>query len=141
IQGNYIGVDVTGAVALENSAGGLVLQNGATNNVVGGTTPEARNVISGNRARGVDVSINSSGNTIQGNFIGTNAVGTGKLPNHGEGVLLAATATTNTIGGPTAVSRNIISGNDGPGVQIGTSTPNCTNNTVQGNYIGTDVGG
>src|SRR5205085_144068 len=53
VQGNLVGTDISGTSALGNGswgvgivtpAGGLI----ATNNTVGGTTPAARNVISGN---------------------------------------------------------------------------------------------
>src|SRR5947199_6347654 len=46
VQGNYVGVDVTGSVAMENVGGVFVQQS--SNNLVGGTSPGARNVISGN---------------------------------------------------------------------------------------------
>ena len=45
----------------------------------------------------------------------------------------------NTIGGTTAGDRNIISGNDGFGVQI--LNANATLNSVLGNYIGTNAAG
>ena len=55
IQGNFIGTDVTGTVARPN-ANGIQIGNTITsspNNVIGGTTATARNVISGNSQYGV----------------------------------------------------------------------------------------
>ena len=55
IEGNFIGTDATGTVALPNGAsgfGGIVLLAGE-NNTIGGMTPAARNLISGNIGDGV----------------------------------------------------------------------------------------
>ena len=47
IYGNFIGVDVTGTVDLGNSAEGISITGGSSNNTIGGTGSRA-NVISGN---------------------------------------------------------------------------------------------
>src|SRR6185295_502573 len=80
IQGNFIGTNPAGNSALGNTYWNVnILSN---NNRVGGTSPAARNVISGAilvsgvSPSGVGVSILSSGNTVEGNFIGTDASGT-----------------------------------------------------------------
>ena len=75
IEGNFIGTDVTGTVALGNKFFGVVIEN-APNNTIGGTTVEARNIISGN---GTGISLGgpgATGNLVQGNFIGTDVTGT-----------------------------------------------------------------
>src|SRR5262249_26132502 len=65
IAGNYCGTDVTGTVAL--GGGTIVLDGGATGNVVGGTTAAARNLISGN-TYGVEIDgTGTSNNTVSGN--------------------------------------------------------------------------
>jgi len=46
IQGNYIGTDITGTLAFGNADDGVLLQT--SNNIIGGTTVAARNIISGN---------------------------------------------------------------------------------------------
>src|SRR6185436_3414433 len=87
VEGNFIGTDVTGTVDLGNSAQGVVI-NGSINNAIGGTTAGARNVISGNGANGmllVGLS-DSSGNKIEGNFIGTDVTGTADLGNSTSGI-------------------------------------------------------
>jgi CSLREA domain-containing protein len=78
------------------------------------------------------------GNTITGNFIGTDAAGTSALANAGHGLFIDASS-NNTIGGNTAAERNIISGNSGQGVRI--DGANASGNRVRGNFIGTDVSG
>jgi hypothetical protein len=51
IVGNYIGTDVTGTAALGNLSG-VFIANTSSNNTVGGSAAEDRNLISGNRGRG-----------------------------------------------------------------------------------------
>jgi Calx-beta domain-containing protein/carboxypeptidase family protein/beta-propeller repeat-containing protein len=131
IQGNYIGVDATGTAERANGTGISVVT--AANNLIGGTTPAARNVISGNRFNGIEVF--GSHNVIQGNYIGTNAAGTAAIPNGSNGISLLDFFVENLIGGATPGAGNLISGN-----QIGISV-NAPSTTIQGNLIGTDVTG
>jgi photosystem II stability/assembly factor-like uncharacterized protein len=132
IQANHVGIDATGTVARPNATG-LRLSN-SSNNVIGGTTAAARNVISGNRFDGIE--LGGSGNVIQGNYIGTNAAGTAAIPNDISGVNISSTPfSNNLIGGTAAGARNVISGNQRGVSDGGTGT------TIQGNLIGTDVTG
>jgi Ca2+-binding RTX toxin-like protein len=140
IAGNYVGTDVTGAVPLGNAIAGVLFRVGATGNTVGGLTAAARNVVSGNGGDGVLFrDTGTSGNVIAGNFVGTNAAGTGAVPNV-LGVEITNSAAGNTVGGAVAGARNLISGNTGygGGVEIDTGA---TGNVVAGNYVGTDVTG
>jgi len=77
----------------------------------------------------------ATGNRVAGNFIGTDASGTQDLGNS-RGVYVAGSP-NNTIGGATAAERNVISGNEGEGVNVDGSG----GNKVTGNYIGTDATG
>ncbi len=137
VQGNFIGTDVTGTEALGNAAFGVDIPGSASNNIVGGTTREARNVISGNPGIGVRINSLSTANKVQGNFIGTDVTGNSALAN-GTGVVIAA-AQNNSIGGTTSGAGNVISGNGSSGVVIGGSE--ATGNLLQRNYIGTDNSG
>jgi hypothetical protein len=138
VLGNYIGTDVTGTAVLPNLNQGVGVTE-SSNNIIGGSTPEERNVISGNNSVGVGVSGSSlrdaTGNTVSGNYIGINASGTAALPNRGDGVYVL-TATNNTVGGGTPGARNIISGNPG-----GVKVTGGTGNIIKGNFIGTDPTG
>ena len=143
VQGNLIGTNVSGAAAIGNNDG-VFLADSATGNVIGGTTQDSRNVISGNRFTGVTIRSLTSGvagatqTTVQGNLIGTTAAGNAPLPNASAGVFIQDAA-SNTIGGTTLGARNVISGNTGTAVLIqGTAA---TNNRVSGNFIGTDING
>ena len=53
VIGNYIGTDVSGAVALGNAVCGVAIADGAQNNTIGDGTSGGRNVISGNGGCGV----------------------------------------------------------------------------------------
>jgi CSLREA domain-containing protein len=140
IQGNYIGTDVTGLSAIPNTTTGINLLNGTQSNTIGGTTPAARNVISGNLATGVYIeSGTTSNNVVQGNFIGINAAGSLALGNGNQGVRMVAGTTNNTIGGTTAGAGNVISGNGNDGVEI--TGAGVTGNIVAGNYIGINAAG
>lgn len=145
VQGNFIGTDINGTANLGNPFAGVRVDNGATNNVIGGTTKRARNIISGNSvSAGVLLADgNNTGNLIQGNFIGTDVSGASKMSNP-NGVLLLRGGSNNTIGGTVVGARNIISGNSQAGVAIippSSGTPPSTGNLVQGNFIGTDADG
>jgi hypothetical protein len=134
VQGNWIGIDASGENALGNGGYGILVQ--ASNNTIGGTAAGAGNVISGNQQDGIALDGSPcTGNLVQGNFIGTDATGTFAVPNQ-DGITIAAGSTGNTIGGAQSGARNVISGNTNDGVAIFTS-----GNSVQGNYIGTDVTG
>ncbi|MEE9271365.1 MAG: hypothetical protein V3V49_14015, partial [Candidatus Krumholzibacteria bacterium] len=138
VQGNFIGVDVTGTLSLGNSFNGVFIRSGASNNTIGGTTSAARNIISGNVSVGVRMDGGANGNLIQGNYIGTDVSGALAVPN-AAGVLSVGGSSNNTIGGTTVGARNIISGNTVDGIDISNITS--TGNKVEGNFIGTDVTG
>jgi CSLREA domain-containing protein len=138
VQGNHIGTDITGTVDLGNAQSGVSTTSGSFD-TYGGTTPAARNIISGNNGQGM--LIRGEGNFVQGNFIGTNVQGSGAIGNTLNGVA-TSDAPNNTIGGATAAARNIISANGQNGVSIGLDLANgSTGITVRNNYIGTDVNG
>src|SRR5262249_18119369 len=85
VEGNYIRTDASGTVSVPN-AHGVWIQN-AANNTIGGATLGAGNVISGNsRTDGNGVGVYmfgaaTTGNTVSGNYIGTDATGTFAVPN------------------------------------------------------------
>jgi uncharacterized repeat protein (TIGR01451 family) len=139
VQGNYIGTDKTGAVAIGNGSNGVSLVSGnasVTNSVIGG--PAAGNVISGNTGFGVQFFGVGMGNLIQGNLVGTDATGFLDVGNNGGGVAISDAA-GNTVGGTVAGEGNVISGNGINGVRINAAT--ASNNRVQGNFIGTALNG
>ena len=103
VQGNYIGVDPSGYVARGNAQGGVEVDGGASNNTIGGTVSGARNIISGNTLDGVVFNgVTTTGNKLQGNFIGTTSNGVSALANGGGNGVTLLNSPTNTIGGVAA---------------------------------------
>src|SRR6185312_7344596 len=144
VQGNYVGTDASGNVALGFAEHGIVIFNSSNNNLIGGTTPGAGNVISGNgfgfRIEGFSAGSGPpSGNIVQGNFIGVGADGSTPVPNRVQGVRIASAINT-TLGGGAPGAANVIAFN-GPGEGIGVNgieligDTNTTNNSIRGNSI------
>ena len=151
VEGCFIGTDPTGMTSIDRYNGyGILVDSGATNVRIGGTSPSARNVISGNNFAAIAFGCNSSaggtGHVIQGNLIGTDATGAAAPPDNSPGASLGVDfcygVSSVTLGGTTAAERNVISGNQGIAVDLGSSFSNDVHDiTVRGNYIGTDVTG
>ncbi|QEH35757.1 hypothetical protein OJF2_43140 [Aquisphaera giovannonii] len=146
VAGNLIGTNAAGKAAVPNGVNGVVVNGGASYNLIGtpatgtGTVTQAGgNVISGNTGWGVYISDSgTTGNVVQDDYVGTDVAGEAALPNGNNGVDVVNAAAGNTIGGTAAASRNVISGNANEGVLIGLGA---TKNLVEGNFIGTDATG
>jgi CSLREA domain-containing protein len=133
IQGNYIGVNAAGTAALPGQDYGVSI-DASSNNLIGGTSAAARNIISGNTQNGIVIAnLETSGNLVQGNYIGLNAAGTTSIPNGQNGVLVDSGAINNTIGGTEAGAGNLISGNSSHGVQV--ISDSAVGNRILGNSI------
>src|SRR5262245_51381426 len=79
IEGNFLGPDPTGTANVGTHGTGVEIRD-TSDNTIGGTTPAARNLISGTT---LNIGIEGGGaarNLVQGNFISTNADGTTQLP-------------------------------------------------------------
>jgi hypothetical protein len=140
VQGNLIGSDFTGALPLGNNGPGVQVSGGASANTIGGTIPDAGNVISGNIGDGLD--LNNPGtdqNVVVGNLIGTDFAGLLALGNTSTGLSISDGASSNTIGGTSSDFANVISGNGKYGVEI--ADGGTTGNLLEGNDIGTNATG
>jgi hypothetical protein len=148
IQGNYIGTDITGTVALGNGTsqmGGLfggfdegIKIDNTAGNTIGGATAVARNLVAGSVVDGIQIAGNAAtGNVVIGNYVGTDVTGTQALRNAFSGVSIFGGAHGNSIGQVGA--GNLISGNGGSGVYI--SGAGTSGNQVAGNYIGVTAAG
>jgi hypothetical protein len=136
IRANYIGTDITGTKALPNQQYGIEVQT--SNNVIGGTSPADRNIISGNVKAGVIFyQANAAGNLVQGNYIGTDVTGTKALGNGQQGVAFAEWAGSNSIGGTASSAGNTICSNGDVGIAMFPGN----GEVIQGNRIGIGVGG
>jgi CSLREA domain-containing protein len=142
LRGNIIGLQADGSTVQANGMGGALVQG--VNSVTGGTmgvTPGgpctgACNLISGNTGLGLHP---SSGAVVQGNFIGTDVTGLQDRGNTGAGIIETTDNTVMNFGGTTAAARNIISGNDGSGINLGDA--GASNDVIQGNFIGVGTDG
>jgi hypothetical protein len=133
VLGNTVGLDVNGTSTIYNRFDGIEVS--CDGNTVGGTTPGARNISSGNWGYGMR--IHGENNQVLGNYVGTDVNGTAARGNSQGGIILQGVG--NTIGGTDPAAGNLISGNNLHGLYIAGS--GTTNNQVLGNYIGTDVNG
>jgi hypothetical protein len=138
VQGNIIGTDITGTVALGNGHYGILLIVVVSNTTIGGTTVGARNLISGNQGDGILMDQNIFGSVVEGNYIGTDVTGTKALGNAANGIELTAGSALNTVGGTVTGAGNLISGNGQDGILFSSSSGS---NLVQGNLIGTNSSG
>lgn len=149
ISGNFIGTDTTGMIDFGNGSIGIEGEFGSNpnNNLIGGATPAARNIISGNAGSAIEFNF-AGGNTIQGNFIGLAADGATAMGNGGAGIGAGSFTGGTLIGGDDAAdgttdgivgARNYISGNIGAGIFAGGAA--FSGVSIMGNYIGTDTTG
>lgn len=158
IAGNFIGTDPTGSSALPNICG-IRVATGA-NNLIGGTTPGARNVISGNSAQTANIAIEPrlgsalpapNGTLIRGNYIGTNAAGTaaadtgsfltsGVRVTLGSGTLIGGSDAEDGASDGNVGARNVISGNS-EGIRSDQSQSVPIDVSIKGNFIGVNAVG
>lgn len=162
IHTNYIGVGSSGLNPIPNQGDGIEVASGCNGRIqIGGLTDGQGNVISANGAWGIlyqaAFSYNPGQNInnaplIYGNFVGTNVQGeqpSSQLANASGGVHLEVDAgsfnrvvpigddgsgTGRQIVGGRRAATNVISGNNGPGIEVaGTAGV-----TIVGCFIGTD---
>ncbi len=154
IAGNFVGTDVTGNTALGNLTSGIDLNGSFTNTIIGTNGDNVndlieRNIISGNIDDGIRMS-STNGHTIAGNYIGVGADGISNVGNQKRGILLALTASNNTIGFDPSMANtnelvvgNQIKNNNDAGIgHAGTGTQNrISRNQLANNAgIGIDLG-
>ncbi len=137
VAGNFIGLGSNGTTALGNQRTGVAIVS-SPNNTIGGTSAAARNVIGSNLESGVYIQdVASSGNTVAGNYIGTDVSGTLAKPNALRGIVISS-GTNNTIGGTVNGAGNLIAANTGGGVTIERRNVSdvVIGNVIAGNTIG-----
>jgi len=130
IQGNIIGLDVSGTAPIPNEVG-IHLQHDAHQTLIGGAGTGEGNLISGNQLDGIDCDSNE--NEFYGNTIGLDISGSAALPND-YGIIISSS--NNHVGGGSAGQGNVISGNVASAIWVYGDL-----NFIQGNHIGTDITG
>ncbi len=165
LDGDYVGLDLSGA-AFGNHGAGVYVSASSSRNLIGLNGARApgvvANVISGNTGSGL-VLAGSARNTVVSNHIGTNAAGTRAIANGGDGIWITGRSARNQIGGTAFVDiatgqannptgskgtvppvfvvpplGNLISGNAGNGVLIDDRS---WGNVLNGNFVGTTARG
>jgi CSLREA domain-containing protein/uncharacterized repeat protein (TIGR01451 family) len=144
IAGNFVGTDATGAYrspSRDDSAfGGIELDGGASQNVIGGSARGDRNVISGNPAEGIHTRSLNNQNRFLNNIAGLTPDGTRRLGNFLHGIDLNFGSSYNVVGGTGPGEGNVLSGNDRAGVEVSHGSDTRANQ-VLGNLIGLDPSG
>ncbi len=138
IVGNFMGTDPSGTAALPNGVG-LSLQQASNGNIIGGTAPADRNLISGNKSQGVE--IGTANNAVRGNLIGTDRTAKAALGTQPVGVRITGhpgnVGQFNVIGGVNPGEGNVIAFN-GTGVAVVEDVN--TDNQILSNSIFNNVG-
>jgi titin len=118
IQGNYIGTDITGLIAIGNSRAGVSFEtsgptiNQNTNILIGGSNLGEGNIFAGNVGTGLGInnftsSINSVSNVqVLGNFFGTDKTGNTALGAGGD-ILQSINSLDVVIGGTGINEKNV----------------------------------
>lgn len=147
VEGCFIGTDITGMASVRSSGGsnsiGIHLASGTSGQTIGGATPAARNVISGNGYIGVwdESGRTAQSNAYQGNLFGLAADGASVLPGQDYGIYMNGAAQGTLIGGDSVAARNVFGGNEFGAIvvtdgsmQSGSPAPI----RILGNIFGTD---
>jgi hypothetical protein len=138
LQGNYIGLDITGEHPVGNLGHGVELWVGTHDNAI------RDNVISANGWEGILALNETPNNLIDGNYIGLNAAGTAALGNRRNGIYLGPGGWDNRSPRDNTIRNNVISGNGYSdngysGIVIDGDT--ASGNVIAENQIGTDPTG
>lgn len=121
LEGNYVGTDVSGTLALPNGNFGIAVAG--TGNTIGGSAAGAGNLVSGNTNVGIVIPFGISGNSVQGNRVGTDASGATFVCGHSmAGIEVSGSG--NLIGGSQAGAANIVAYNQNDGVRVDGGTGN-----------------
>ncbi|HLF14062.1 MAG TPA: T9SS type A sorting domain-containing protein [Bacteroidota bacterium] len=158
ITGNAYGITMLGQAAETFIHGNIIGPNGTLDSlfgnlydglqILGANAVIDSNIVSGNKYNGIKIT-GHGGAVVRRNMIGTDPTGTLDWGNTIAGIFILTD--TNTIGGPSPGDRNVLSGNDGAGIEMyggiqivigDTSTRNYVRgNVIQNNLIGTDITG
>lgn len=143
---------IRGSTVSGNAGAGGISMSNVTSALIGGADSSDRNVISNNGGQANIIIVGFGGvatnNTIQGNYVGTNAQGgiDGSYT-HNAGIALSAAVNNTLIGGTQPGEGNVIAGNSGAGIivaelsidGVGDIAP--ANNAIVGNSIYGNVPG
>ena len=133
--------DFAGTPVIELRGGGTVTN--AFDVAAGGAGSTIRGFVI-NGFAGDSIVLTGGNNLIAGNYVGTNAAGSAvaATPNAEGGIRILTGSNNNTIGGTTALDRNIFAGNGvGANPTDNEISLHGANNIIIGNYIGVAADG
>jgi CSLREA domain-containing protein len=139
IDGNFIGTDVTGTVALGNQGEAIELFQVGSFAVRFNVISAAINTT--NNGTGIDINGVTAPTLIQGNMIGTDLTGTQNLGNQGSGIAITSSNGVQIVGSNVIAFNGCCQLGGMPGVQINSGTGiSITNNVIFGNSkLGIDL--
>ncbi len=115
VEGSIIGLDATGSTGIATQNIGIILDQGANGNTIGGTGPGCGNHIAGNTFYGVTmIDPGTDGNFVEGNTIGAQGVS----GHSSAGVAMWDEPQGNHVGGTAPGAGNILAHNDGWGIAL-----------------------
>jgi hypothetical protein len=140
IYNNLIGLSPDGTRRVVNWNHGIDINFGAAFNVVGGTEPGQRNVVSGNDKRGIEISHNNTAqNQVIGNFVGTTVNGNGAAAytaNRSSGIQLKDRVHNNLV------AYNVTANNGENGIILDNYGTCClVGNRIEHNRVGIGING
>jgi hypothetical protein len=112
VVGNWFGVDLDGQGDAANADSGIIIEDAAHDNTIGGQEGEDRNVFGANDSYGIFIRFRRADhNVVAGNYFGTDPSGTRALGN-GSAILVSD--------GPnrTQISGNLIAGSENTGIDV-----------------------
>ncbi|MDD3732863.1 MAG: FlgD immunoglobulin-like domain containing protein [candidate division Zixibacteria bacterium] len=138
VTGNFIGMYDNGT-RTDGNRNGLGLADRANHNHIGGLLPEEINLVSGNKNYGIIITDGAYENFVYNNYIGPDITGGAGAGNGRGGIKITSAAHHNKVGADSYESGNLISFNNGNGIEISGYLTDY--NLIQSNYIGTDITG
>ncbi len=127
VWGNLIGLNRQGTAVLYNTEDGILVAD-SPNNLIGGDTPQKRNVISGNRVVDIELGLDGShGNVVQGNWIGFNSAGSALVAPSNVGIMVGVSAHNNLL------DANVVGGHHDYGILV---FMDAASNEIRNNRLG-----
>lgn len=137
IQGNYIGTDITGTVALGNQGNGISVASEFTGTLIDS------NLVSGNvkeTGGSSAISISGANTLVTRNRVGTNAAGTAMIPNNGPGIAVFFSVEGGNRIGTGPEDGNLVAGSKEAAIELnGNYGARNSNTLIAGNIVGTSL--
>jgi hypothetical protein len=135
VDPNIVGLATNGMSPLPNGGDGLLIRGSAHRNTIGGSRVSVipQNTFSANARYGIAILGQAHNNRVFNTFVGTKIFGVNALGNQAGGIRIGGSAHGNTVGRTFSLPANLISGNAGTGVSLGSGS---RGNRVLNNYVG-----